>query len=53
MVAYIRCRPRTVAIDVLLSFNLGVVFSFDVFPFPSSKPRFLSSKLFTSVLNFI
>jgi hypothetical protein len=35
-------RPRTVAIDVLLSFNLGVVFNFDVFPFPPSKPRFLS-----------
>ncbi len=25
--AYIRYRPRTVAIDVLLSFNLAVVFN--------------------------
>jgi hypothetical protein len=40
-VAYIRYRPRTVAIDVLLSFNFAVVFNFNVFPFPPSKPQFL------------
>jgi len=40
-VAYIRYRPRTVAIDVLLSFNLAVVFNLNVFPFPPSKPQFL------------
>jgi hypothetical protein len=39
-VAYIR-RPRTVAIDVLLSFNLAVVFNLNIFPFPPSKPQFL------------
>jgi hypothetical protein len=44
-VAYIRYRPRTVAIDVLLSFNLGVVFSFDVFSFPPSKPWCGASQL--------
>jgi hypothetical protein len=40
-VLYIRFRPRTVAIDVLLSFNLAVVFNFMVFPFPPSKQQFL------------
>jgi hypothetical protein len=40
-VAYIRYRPRTVAIDVLLSFNLAVVFTLNVFPFPPSKAQFL------------
>jgi hypothetical protein len=40
-VAYIRYRPRTVAIDVLLSFILAVVFNLNVFPFPPSKPQFL------------
>jgi hypothetical protein len=40
-VANILYRPRTVAIDVLLSFNFAVVFNFNVFPFPSSKPQFL------------
>jgi hypothetical protein len=40
-VAYIRYRPRTVAIDVLLSFNLAVVFNLHVFPFPPSEPQFL------------
>ncbi len=39
--AYIRYRPRTVAIDVLLSFNIAVVFKFNVFQFPPSKPQFL------------
>ncbi len=39
--AYIRYRPRTVAIDVLLSFNLAVVFTLNVFPFPPSKAQFL------------
>ena len=41
-VSYIRYRPRTVAIDVLLSFNCAVVFNFNVFPFPPNKPQFLS-----------
>ncbi len=36
-----RYKPRTVAIDVLLSFNLAVVFNLNVFPFPPSKPQFL------------
>jgi hypothetical protein len=40
-VAYIRYRPRAVAIDVLLSFNFSVVFNFSVFPFPPSKSQFL------------
>jgi hypothetical protein len=40
-VAYIRFRPRTVAIDVLLSFNLADVFNLNVFPFPPSKPQIL------------
>jgi hypothetical protein len=40
-VAYIRYRPRTAAIDVLLSFSLAVVFNLNVFPFPPSKPQFL------------
>jgi hypothetical protein len=40
-VAYIQNRPRTVAIDVLLSFNFAVVFNFNVYPFPPSKPQFL------------
>ncbi len=40
-VAYIRYRPRTVAIDVLLSFKFAVVFIFNAFPFPSSKPQIL------------
>jgi hypothetical protein len=31
--AYIRYWPRTLAIDVLLSFNFAVVFNFNVFPF--------------------
>ncbi len=39
--AYIRYRPRTAAIDVLLSFSLAVVFNLNVFPFPPSKPQFL------------
>ncbi len=39
--AYIQNRPRTVAIDVLLSFNFAVVFNFNVYPFPPSKPQFL------------
>ncbi len=39
--AYIRYRPRAVAIDVLLSFNFSVVFNFSVFPFPPSKSQFL------------
>jgi hypothetical protein len=40
-VAYIQYRPRTVAIDVLLSLNLAVVFNLNVFLFPPSKPQFL------------
>jgi hypothetical protein len=40
-VSYIRYRPWTVAIDVLLSFNLAVVFNLNIFPFPPSKPQFL------------
>ncbi len=39
--AYVRHRPRIVAIDVLLSYNFGVVFNFNVFPFPPSKAHFL------------
>jgi hypothetical protein len=40
---YIRYKPRTVAIDVLLSFNLAVVFNLNVIPFPPSKPQFLGN----------
>jgi hypothetical protein len=40
-VAYFRQRSRIKAIDVLLSFNFAVVFSFKVFPFPPSKTLFL------------
>jgi hypothetical protein len=29
------------AIDVLLSYHFAVVFNFNVFPFPPSKPQFL------------
>ncbi len=39
--AYIRYKPRTVVINVLLSFNFAVVFNFYVFPIPPSKPQFL------------
>jgi hypothetical protein len=39
-VAYIRYRPRTVAIDVHLSFNFAFVFEFNVFPFPPDKAHF-------------
>ncbi len=39
--AYIRYRPRTEVIDVLLSFNFAVVFNFNVFRFRPSKPQFL------------
>jgi hypothetical protein len=41
-VAYIRYTPQTVAIGVLLSVTLAVVFNFNEFPFPSSKPQFLA-----------
>jgi hypothetical protein len=60
-VASVRNRSRTVAIEVCLSFNLVVVFDFNVFLFPTSKAQFLSnvpmnrqkrSELFTPFLNF-
>jgi hypothetical protein len=40
-VEYVRHRSRIVAIDVLLSYNFGVVVNFNVFPFPPSKAHFL------------
>jgi hypothetical protein len=36
-----RKRARTVAIDVLLSFNFAVVFNLNLFPFPPSESQFL------------
>ncbi len=39
--AYIRYTPQTVAIDVLLFVTFAVVFNFNEFPFPPSKPQFL------------
>jgi hypothetical protein len=51
-----RFRSRTVAFDVLLSVNIGVVFSFNVLLFPLRKTKFLghvsmNSKLFAPILN--
>ncbi len=40
-VANVRKRSRTVAITVCLSFNLDVVYNFNVFPFPLSKAQSL------------
>jgi hypothetical protein len=39
-VANIRYGPRTVAIDVLLSFNLAVVFNLNVFRFRQVNHNF-------------
>ena len=41
--AYVQHRSRIVAIDVLLSYNFGVVSNFNVhvFPFAPSKANFL------------
>jgi hypothetical protein len=36
-------RPRTVAFEVSLLFNLAVVFIFNVFPFPPSKAQSLGN----------
>ncbi len=40
-VANVRKRSRTMAITVCLSFNLDVVYNFNVFPFPLSKAQSL------------
>ncbi len=39
--ASVRNRSRTVAIEVYLSFNLVFISNFNVFPFPTSKPKLI------------